>query len=169
MKKLFAVLMIAGIAFMFTNCKTTTEEKGVGDLVEAEWSWDGFWKVEKHDGVTVDAFYCLGEGIYTVNDPKTGEEMVPAQQRLFAKRAAVLDAQYKVLGKIVGEKFQGASGMENFKMSGYAAAAEVYGTIKGGKIAKSRFSDDEQKVEVLYRVAGKGLRKKVEDVKTKVK
>lgn len=169
MKKLFVILMITGVAFMFAGCKSTPGEKDVGDLKEVEWGNDGFWRFEKQDGVTVDAFYVLGEGIYTVNNPRTGDEMPLAQQRLFAKRAATNDALYKVLGKMVGEKFQGASGMENFQMSGYATATEVAATIKGGAIAKYRFSDDEQKCEVLYRVAGKGLRKKVEDLKTKMK
>jgi hypothetical protein len=82
------------------------------------------------------------------------------QRRESSKRAAILNAQYQVIEKFKGSKIEGASGMENFEMTGIAVAQELKAITKGGSVAKVTW-DDDQNCEIIYEVRAKGLKKKV--------
>ncbi len=82
------------------------------------------------------------------------------QRQESAKRAAILNAQYQILEKFKGSKLEGASGMNDFEISGMAVAQEVQGTIKGGSVTKVTY-DEEQNCEIIYEIKAKGLKNKV--------
>lgn len=79
-----------------------------------------------------------------------------------AKEAATIDAQVKIIEKFTGAKVQGAAGVKNFRLTGFAAAKEIEGAIKGGSVFEVTWDKETQDCTVIYEVKAKGLKKKVD-------
>jgi len=139
----FAIAISAGILIALTSCGGPK----IGGTVQGETFTTEGW-------VDDDTFRIAAAGI-----PK--KEMTnKVQRREASKRAAILNAQYQVIEKFKGSKIEGASGMENFEMTGIAIAQELRAVTKGGSVQKVTY-DDEDNCEVIYEVKAKGLKKKV--------
>ncbi|MDM7988255.1 MAG: hypothetical protein QUS13_13075 [Smithella sp.] len=145
MKKLviFALILTTGIAMTLTSCAG----KKIGGTVEGETYTTEGW-------IDDDTFQLAAAGVAT----KTLTNIV--QRKESSKRAAILNAQYQVIEKFKGSKIEGASGMENFEMTGIAVAQELKAIAKGGSVKKVTW-DEEQNCEIIYVVHAKGLKNKV--------
>lgn len=143
MKKIFFIVLIisVGVLVAFTSCSSK-----IGGTVEGETFTTEGW-------VDNDTFRIAAAGVPT----KTLTNIV--QRKESAKRAAILNAQYQVIEKFKGSKIEGASGMENFEMTGIAIAQELKAVSKGGSVKKVTY-DEEQNCEIVYEVRAKGLKKK---------
>lgn len=149
MKKLliFALILTAGLVLAMTSCSG----KKIGGTVEGEtYTMEGW--------IDDDTFQLAAAGVPT----KTLTNVV--QRKEASKRAAILNAQYQVIEKFKGSKIEGASGMENFEMTGIAVAQELKAISKGGSVKKVTW-DEEQNCEIIYVVHAKGLKKKVATAK----
>jgi hypothetical protein len=151
MKKLliFALILSAGFVFVFTL--TSCSSQKIGGTVEGETFTTEGW-------IDDETFRIAAAGVPT----KTLTNVV--QRKEASKRAAILNAQYQVIEKFKGSKIEGASGMENFEMTGIAVAQELKAISKGGSVKKVTW-DEEQNCEVIYEVHAKGLKKKVSAAK----
>ena len=90
----------------------------IGGTVEGETFTTEGW-------IDDDTFRIAAAGVPT----KTLTNKV--QRKEASKRAAILNAQYQVIEKFKGSKIEGASGMENFEMTGIAVAQELKAVCKG--------------------------------------
>jgi hypothetical protein len=144
MKKfiIFGLILAAGLVITLTSCG----EK-IGGTVEGQTYTTEGW-------IDDDTFQLAAAGIPT----KTLTNVV--QRKEASKRAAILNAQYQIIEKFKGSSVEGASGMENFEMTGIAVAQELKAVTKGGSVKKVTW-DDEQNCEIIYVVHAKGLKKKV--------
>ncbi len=149
MKKffIFALIITAGLALTLISCSG----KKIGGTVEGESYTTEGW-------IDDDTYQLAAAGVPT----KTLTNVV--QRKEASKRAAILNAQYQVIEKFKGSKIEGASGMENFEMTGIAVAQELKAIAKGGSVKKVTW-DDEQNCEIIYVVHAKGLKKKVSAAK----
>jgi hypothetical protein len=149
MKKflILALILSAGFVFTLTSCGGSK----IGGTVEGETFTTEGW-------IDDETFRIAAAGVPT----KTLTNVV--QRKEASKRAAILNAQYQVIEKFKGSKIEGASGMENFEMTGIAVAQELKAVSKGGSVKKVTW-DEEQNCEVIYEVHAKGLKKKVSAAK----
>ena len=149
MKKLLIFVMIVSAAFVFAL--TSCSGKKIGGTVEGESFTTEGW-------IDDDTYRLATAGVPL----KTLTNVV--QRKEASKRAAILNAQYQVIEKFKGSKIEGASGMENFEMTGIAVAQELKAISKGGSVKKVTW-DEEQNCEIIYEVHAKGLKKKVSAAK----
>ncbi|OHD70705.1 MAG: hypothetical protein A2W19_12040 [Spirochaetes bacterium RBG_16_49_21] len=140
---MLALILSAGALIALTSCGGPK----IGGTVEGETFTTEGW-------VDDDTFRLAAAGIAK----KDLTNII--QRKESSKRAAILNAQYQVIEKFKGSKIEGASGMENFEMTGIAVAQELKAVAKGGSVKKVTW-DDEQNCEVIYEVRAKGLKKKV--------
>src|SRR4030067_128115 len=140
---MLALILSAGALIALTSCGGPK----IGGPVEGETFTTEGW-------VDDDTFRLAAAGIAK----KDLKNII--QRKEASKRAAILNAQYQVIEKFKGSKIEGASGMENFEMTGIAVAQELKAVAKGGSVKKVTW-DDEQNCEVIYEVRAKGLKKKV--------
>lgn len=138
---IIALVLTAGVFFGLTGCGSK-----IGGTVEGETFTTEGW-------VDDNTFRIAAAGV----PMKTMTNIV--QRKESSKRAAILNAQYQVIEKFKGSKIEGASGMENFEMTGIAIAQELKAVSKGGSVKKVTW-DDQQNCEVIYEVYAKGLKKK---------
>ncbi|HOT43314.1 MAG TPA: hypothetical protein PLM53_00735 [Spirochaetota bacterium] len=144
---IFALILTAGLLMALTSCSS----KKIGGTVEGEsYTMEGW--------IDDDTYQLAAAGVPT----KTLTNVV--QRKEASKRAAILNAQYQVIEKFKGSKIEGASGMENFEMTGIAVAQELKAIAKGGSVKKVTW-DEEQNCEIIYVVHAKGLKKKVSAAK----
>ncbi|MBP7734807.1 MAG: hypothetical protein KA369_02430 [Spirochaetes bacterium] len=148
MKKLliFGLILTAGFLITLTSCSSK-----IGGTVEGQTYTTEGW-------IDDDTFQLAAAGVPT----KTLTNVV--QRKEASKRAAILNAQYQIIEKFKGSSVEGASGMENFEMTGIAVAQELKAVTKGGSVKKVTW-DDEQNCEIIYVVHAKGLKKKVSAAK----
>jgi len=149
MKKLLIFALIVSAAFMVAL--TSCSGKKIGGTVEGETFTTEGW-------IDDNTYRIAAAGVPL----KTLENVV--QRKESSKRAAILNAQYQVIEKFKGSKIEGASGMENFEMTGIAVAQELRSITKGGSVKKVTW-DDEQNCEIIYEVYAKGLKNKVSAAK----
>lgn len=150
MKKLliFTLILATGLVVALTSCSSS---KKIGGTVEGESYTTEGW-------IDDDTYQLAAAGVAT----KTLTNVV--QRKESSKRAAILNAQYQIIEKFKGSKIEGASGMENFEMTGIAVAQELKAIAKGGSVKKVTW-DEEQNCEIIYIVHAKGLKKKVSAAK----
>jgi hypothetical protein len=139
---IFGLIMSVGVLIGLTSCGGSK----IGGTVQGETFTTEGW-------IDDDTFRIAAAGVPT----KTLTNKV--QRREASKRAAILNAQYQVIEKFKGSKIEGASGMENFEMTGIAIAQELRAISKGGSVQKVTW-DDEDNCEVIYEVRAKNLKKK---------
>ena len=139
---IFTLVFAAAVLLGLTSCGSK-----IGGTVEGETFTTEGW-------VDNDTFRIAAAGV----PMKTMTNKV--QRRESSKRAAILNAQYQVIEKFKGSKIEGASGMENFEMTGIAIAQELKAVTKGGSVKKVTW-DAEDNCEIVYEVRGKDLKKKV--------
>ncbi len=144
MKKnvLFAIALSAGILIALTSCSGSK----IGGTVQGETYTTEGW-------IDDNTFRIAAAGV--AKRDLTNK----VARRESSKRAAILNAQYQVIEKFKGSKIEGASGMENFEMTGIAIAQELRAISKGGSVKKVTY-DDEDNCEVIYEVYAKNLKKK---------
>ncbi len=144
MKKIliFGLILAAGFVITLTSCSGK-----IGGTIEGQTYTTEGW-------IDNDTFQIAAAGVPT----KTLTNVV--QRKEASKRAAILNAQYQIIEKFKGSSVEGASGMENFEMTGIAVAQELKAVTKGGSVKKVTW-DDEQNCEIIYVVHAKGLKKKV--------
>jgi hypothetical protein len=152
MKKSYflGLIIVISVSFIAVSCGG---RRGLGGTLEGETTsatTEG-WKDK-------NTFHIIGMGAAPTS------ETDPFVRKAMAKEAAVIDAQVKVIEKFVGAKVQGASGVQNFRLTGFAAAKEVEGAIKGGSVKKVTWDKNTQDCEVLYEVKARGLQRKVKNV-----
>ncbi len=98
------------------------------------------------------------------------EETDPFVRKAMAKEAAIIDAQVKIIEKFVGAKVKGAAGVKNFRLTGFAAAKEIEGAIRGATVYEDRVEWDKETQDcvAVIKVEARGLKKKVEssDIKS---
>ena len=141
MKKLIVLALVITVGFATTFCGSK-----VGTSMKGKSYRTGAWMDD-------NTFRIASRGAYPKNEDN------PIVKEESAIRAAMLNAQYQILEKFAGSKFQGAAGMKNFRMSGIAAAQEVAGSISGGN--QVSYKCDMNGCEVIYEVSSPGLKKKV--------
>ncbi|HOO71222.1 MAG TPA: hypothetical protein PK926_05625 [Spirochaetota bacterium] len=97
------------------------------------------------------------------------DETDPFVRKAMAKEAAIIDAQVKIIEKFIGAKVKGAAGVNNFRLTGFAAAKEIEGAIKGASIYKDQvtWDKDTQDCVAVVKVEARGLKKKVESTDIK--
>lgn len=97
------------------------------------------------------------------------EETDPFVRKAMAKEAAIIDAQVKIIEKFVGAKVKGAAGVNNFRLTGFAAAKEIEGAIKGASIYEDRVEWDRETQDcvAVVKVEARRLKKKVESADIK--
>lgn len=137
-----AMFIFVGMLFALTACSTGR----LGGSVEGESFITEGW-------VDDDTYHVTAVGV-----PKATLTNKVAR-RAASQRAAILNAQYKVLEKFKGATTEGASGMSDFEMTGIAVAQELNGVVKNGSVKKATY-DDEDNCEIIYEVRSKGLRNK---------
>jgi len=151
MKKslIFALIFTIGVAFTLTSCTGGS----LGGTIEG--------KSYKTEGwIDDNTFRTIGMGA------PAKDETDPFVRKAMSKEAATIDAQVKIIEKFTGAKVQGAAGVKNFRLTGFAAAKEIEGAIKGGSVYKVKW-DEGQNCEVVYEVKAKGLKKKVQSADIK--
>ena len=84
------------------------------------------------------------------------------QRRYMALRAAQVNAEARIVEKIIGESVQGKTATENGQLLGEVIKKTFGGNIKGGTIVQKTFDKETQACEVTYQVTGTKLKKKVE-------
>jgi hypothetical protein len=154
MKKSLIISMIffIGIAFAATSCKS--DKIGGGIIKDGENAKTEGW-------IDEDTFRMAGMGA------APAEENDQFVRKAMSKEAATIDAQVKIIEKFTGAKVQGAAGVKNFRLSGFAAAKDIEGAIKGGSVYNVQWDKDTQDCVVIYEVKAKGLQKKVKSADIK--
>ncbi len=91
------------------------------------------------------------------------DDVTDVSQRMYqAQRAAQLNAEARVVEKLVGANVEGKTATENGVLLSEVIKKDFGGTIKGGVIKKKTFDNKTQACEITYQVAAKGLKKKAE-------
>jgi hypothetical protein len=154
MKKslVLSLIFLCGIAFSLSSCKS---DKIGGNIIK-----DGE-KAKTEGWIDEDTFRMAGMGASPI------EENDPFVRKAMSKEAATIDAQVKIIEKFTGAKVQGAAGVKNFRLSGFAAAKEIEGAIKGGSVYNVEWDKETQDCVVIYEVKAKGLQKKVKSADIK--
>jgi hypothetical protein len=143
-KNLVLILALSlGLAFSFISYA-----QGMGGGVEGKDRATEGW-------IDKDTFRIAASGV-----PIMGTTEKTKRQES-AKRAAILNAQYRILEKFKGSRIEGAAGKSDFGMTGTAVAQEVKGTIRGGHVVSEKY-DAEDICEIIYEVKAKDLKNKVE-------
>lgn len=152
MKRLIGltIVFLMGLLISLTACSSSSN---IGGTVEGNSYTVEGW-------VDDDTYRLSAAGV-----PKSSLTNSVAR-RESAQRAAILNAQYKVLEKFKGSTIEGAAGMSDFETTGIAIAQEINGVIKGGSVKKVTY-DDEDNCEIIYEVKSKGLKKKVSNAQWK--
>ena len=79
-----------------------------------------------------------------------------------AQRAAQLNAEARIVEKLVGANVEGKTATENGTLLSEVIKKDFGGMIKGGIIKKKTFAKDTQACEITYQVSAKGLKQKAE-------
>ncbi len=99
--------------------------------------------------------------------PKEGIDK-KLQRRYTAKRAAQLNAEARIVEKLIGANITGKTATEDGDLLGEVIKKDFDGLIKGGVIVQETYADDDS-CEIIYKVVEKGLKKKAEGGMGKVK
>jgi hypothetical protein len=91
------------------------------------------------------------------------DDVTTSTQRMYlAQRAAQLNAEARVVEKLVGANVEGKTTNENGVLLGEVIKKDFEGMIKSGTIVKTRFDDKTQACEITYQISAKGLKKRAE-------
>ena len=91
------------------------------------------------------------------------EDMTEELQRKYAaKRAAQLNAEARIVEKLVGANVEGKTATEDGVLLSEIIKKDFGGMIKGGAIVLETYDPETQACEIAYQVSAKGLRKKAE-------
>jgi hypothetical protein len=86
-----------------------------------------------------------------------------ANKRMYmAQRAAQLNAEARVVEKLVGANVEGKTATEDGTLLSEVIKKDFGGMIKGGVIVQKTFDKETQACEITYRVSGTGLKKRAE-------
>lgn len=152
MKKTLIFVFTAFIAIALTACSS---KKIGGNIIK-----DG--ETAKTEGwIDDDTYHIVGMGASPV------DETDAFVRKGLAKEAAVIDAQVKIIEKFIGAKVKGAAGVKNLRLSGFAAAKEVEGAIKGASVYNVEWDKNTQDCVVVLEVKAKGLQRKVQSADIK--
>lgn len=146
MKKAFAISLVLGLAGLVAcggSASTKSQLKGdVEDYQSEGWLNDETFQVRALGAPNPDA-----KGF--------------VRRRTQAERAALLNAQARVIELLVGAKVEGAEGMDSGESTGFAMTKEFEAVLKGGQIIKKSYDADDN-CEIVYRIHGKDLKKRAE-------
>lgn len=84
------------------------------------------------------------------------------QRKYASKRAAQLNAEARIVEKLVGANVEGKTATEDGMLLSEIIKKDFGGMIKGGIIVQETYDKETQACEILYRVSAKGLKKKAE-------
>jgi hypothetical protein len=91
------------------------------------------------------------------------DDVTDPNQRMYqAQRAAQLNAEARVVEKLVGANVEGKTATENGVLLSEVIKKDFAGMIKGGVIVRKTFDNKTQACEITYQVSAKGLKKKAE-------
>jgi len=102
-----------------------------------------------------DTFQVIAWG--EANPDATGE----AQWRNQAREAAQMMAEKRVVEKFKGYTLEANGYTEDGAGATVIVSKDVLGTVKGGQVVKTTFDRDNMACEIIYRVQGKNLKKRV--------
>ena len=146
MKKICMLVFVGVLAFALSGC--SSNKIGGKIIKDVESAKTEGW-------IDDDTYHVAGMG--TAPEDETDEFV----RKAMAKEAATIDAQVKVIEKFVGAQVKGAAGVKNFRLSGFAAAKEIEGAIKGASIYNVEWDKSTQDCVVVLEVKAKNLKKKV--------
>jgi len=89
-------------------------------------------------------------------------EQDPLKRKYMAKRAAQLNAEARIVEKLVGANIEGKTATEDGTLLSEVIKKDFAGMIKGGVIVQETYDKDTQACEIVYRVSAKGLKKRAE-------
>ena len=87
----------------------------------------------------------------------------PLKRKYESKRAAQLNAEARIVEKLVGANVEGKTATEDGTLLGEVIKKNFDGDIKGGVIVQETYDKDTQACEIIYRVSAKGLKKRAEN------
>jgi hypothetical protein len=146
MKKILLTMLILFIAVgIMTNCgpKKSMIKNGETYAGMEGWIDDNTFQVK--------AMGFAPENITDVN-----------QRKYMAQRAAQVNAEARIVEKIIGASVEGKTATENGQLLGEVIKKNFQGYIKGGTIVEKTFDKETQACEITYRITGTKLKKKVE-------
>ena len=145
MKKslLFISLLCVAVLFAFGNCGSKKSMIKGNDSYKDMEGW-----------VSDDIFQVKALGF--AKDDTTD----PLKRKYEAKRAAQLNAEARVVEKLVGANIEGKTATEDGTLLGEVIKKNFAGEIKGGTIVFEKYDPDTQACEIWYQVEAKGLKKK---------
>jgi hypothetical protein len=147
MKRIIIFILVSVMSLAVFSC---SKKVGSGIIKNAERAVMEGWLDD-------DTFLMAGMGAAPV------DENDPFVRKAMAKEAAIIDAQVKIIEKFVGAKVQGAAGVKNFRLTGFAAAKDIEGAIRGASIYEDRVEWDRETQDcvAVVKVEARGLKKKV--------
>jgi hypothetical protein len=87
----------------------------------------------------------------------------PLKRKYESRRAAQLNAEARIVEKLVGANVEGKTATEDGTLLGEVIKKSFEGEIKGGKIVQETYDKDTQACEISYQVSAKGLKKRAEN------
>ena len=146
MKKILVIMLVflVGTGFLF-NCGPKKSMIKHGETYAGMEGW-----IDENT-FQVKAMGFSPENITDVN-----------QRKYMAQRAAQVNAEARIVEKIIGASVEGKTATENGQLLGEVIKKSFEGNIKGGTIVQKTFDKETQACEVTYQVTGTKLKKKVE-------
>ena len=136
------IFVLTGAAAGIPSCGTVNRK----DQIKVNDTWVDKWKFQ--GWVDNDTFRIIGAG-----ESKPG--MKDEKKKEYAKRSAVLNAQYYMKEKIQPEPNAACCGMG--RMENPRVIQELNGIIKGGTVIEERY-DREFNCEIIYEIKHKNLK-----------
>jgi len=87
----------------------------------------------------------------------------PLKRKYEAKRAAQLNAEARIVEKLVGANIEGKTATEDGTLLGEVIKKNFEGMVKGGTVVFEKYDPDTQGCELWYQVEGKGLKKRAQN------